>query len=284
MYRKADALEHLLGRTKGVRYHVVVAVLLIFAVLAAWEILSRLDVLPAWSFSRPSSIFGELWLLGSEGRDIGGYYYLHEHIFASMMRIFPSLILGSLVGYFGAIYLSLFPKLFSVAVIIVLVLAGTSATALFVVFQFFWPGGELPKQLIMFWIALSFAYTLAFWRTQRFFKEARAGSDKEAKELVDWLASIGISKWHFFKDHLISLFRDMYYLSLRVGSFVSWKLTVLTEGHGGNTKGIGALIRAGESEADAPLLYSGVLVLFLSVGLTFGLIWLIERWVCRYDR
>lgn len=279
MYQKADALEHLIGRRESKRFHLLAAATLLCGILLLWQLLSDLGVLPEWNFSRPSAIFEEAWSLETRGRDTGGYYYLHDHLFSSFRRIFPSLILGSIIGYLGAIYLSLYPKLLSVAIIVALILAGTSATALFVVFQFFWPGGETPKWLIMFWIALSFSYALTFWRTQRFFREAQTGSDQDTKELVDWLASIGTSRWYFFKDHLVSLFREMYFHSLRVGSFICWKLTVFTEGYGGDTSGIGAIVRAGESEAEASLLYTGVVVLFLCTSLTWGLIWLLERWM-----
>lgn len=275
-----NKLSEIIGRDHRPLHLMVVAASVIAFSIVVWECMVWLKILPFHILSHPTAIATRLWHLITEGELVGTeLVYFHEHMLVTVLIAVPGAFLGSILGFFGIVWIPLFPRFRYLAALMVGVFYGTAATAVFLIFHEWFGYGLISKALGSVWSGFGVQTVITYWAIHEILYPKNYERGKLS--ILDRIERAGIGRWRLVWDHLIPMLIPSYVIALMIGIVISWKLPVFTERFG-SVRGIGQLMAIGQQEVDdITLVVIGILALLVGVLLSWAIVRLVLRPVLR---
>jgi len=269
----------------------IVGVLVCLAVGIGWQVLVGwdfsctfrqhifscvLDHAPSATVQRRLALYGSPLKIGKVICDWMLYENLPEHILASMWRVYPGIILGTLIGFPLGITLALFPRFAFAVFVIGGLLYAISDIGMYYAFLRWFGLFEEPKIAVSFWVAFITQWMFAFLRCVGILNP-RIPVSAEDRALVSKIISLGArTRWHLVRYVLYPLCLPSLFLGLYVSSTSAWMKIIFTEQTAARNRGLGYLTY-NDSHGSVSALFAGLLLMALCSIFTWGVIWLLSR-------
>jgi sulfonate transport system permease protein len=232
--------------------------------LAAWEAVARLDLLPAYLFPAPSSVLAELRTLAASGQ-------LTFHLWRSFERVISGFLLGALTATLvGALtgYSAAWRRLLDPALQSLRSIPAIAWVPIFIL----WLGIAEPSKIALIALGVFFPVYL----------NLLAGIANVDRKLIEAARVYRLRGARLVRMVLLPASLPSYVTGLRTGFSLAWMFVVAAELMGAS-QGIGFLLLDGENNGQPALILASMLIFALAGKTTDTAIALIARRVLRWQ-